>query len=170
MNQPTCSSLNLANYERTKAAVAEDPTQGYGTFAAETEWQGGALAVSRARSFAITTDEPTPLGGEDSAVDPMELLLASLGSCLTIGWVNQANFRGIDYRSLKIRVSAPYDLRGYLDLDPSVRPGFSELHYEVEVDSDADPEVLEEVRAAAEKNSPLFDNILRATPIHGRVA
>ncbi|MBK1667074.1 hypothetical protein CKO28_03315 [Rhodovibrio sodomensis] len=59
-------------------------------------------------------NRPRP-GGRDRHIDPMALLLASLGTCLTIGWVNQANVRGLDYRDLKIRVHAPFALRGYLE-------------------------------------------------------
>jgi hypothetical protein len=42
-----------------------------------------------------------------------------------------------------------YDLRGYT----------------VDVDTDAPPAVLDEIRRAAEATSPMFDNILRPTPI-----
>jgi hypothetical protein len=66
-------------------------------------------------------------------------------------------------------VRAPYDLRGYLGLDAAVRPGFTRLEYDVEVDSDADPAVLQEIKAAAEKGSPMLDNIRNATPISGDV-
>lgn len=61
-------------------------------------------------------------------------------------------------------------LRGYLAIDPSVRPGFGALSYTVEVDTDASAEILDEIRAAAEKTSPMFDNILRPTPITGTIA
>ena len=49
-----------------------------------TTWEDGARAQTSARSFQIATDEPLPLGGTERAVDLMELLLASLGTCLTI--------------------------------------------------------------------------------------
>ena len=100
----------------------------------------------------------------------MELLLGALGSCLTIGWVTQANLRGVDYRRLKITVKAPFDLRGYLALDKDVRPGFGDLEYDVEVDSDADEAVLDEIKVATEATSPMFDNILRPTGISGKVS
>lgn len=96
-------------------------------------------------------------------------MLAAVGTCLTIGWVTQANMKGIDYRDLKVRVHAPFDLRGYLDLDKAVRPGFSEITYRVEVDTDADEATLEEIRKAAEAGSPVTDNVLNATPVHGEV-
>lgn len=166
----SCSTLDMKTFAATKEHVAQNPEDGKGTFETVTEWQDGAKAVTRARSFVIDTDEPTPLGGTDQAIDPMELLLGALGSCLTIGWVTQANLRGVDYRRLKITVKAPFDLRGYLALDKDVRPGFGDLEYDVEVDSDADEAVLEEIKAAAEATSPLFDNILRPTGISGKIS
>jgi len=165
----SCKTLDIDTYNKTKEAVKEDPSKGEGKFESVTEWKDGAVAVSKARSFEITTDEPEALGGGDTAVDPMELLLASLGSCLTIGWVTNANVHGIDYKNLKITVSAPFDLRGYLDLDDNVRPGFPEIHYEVEVESDADEETLQKIKKAAEKTSPMFDNIANGAPITGEL-
>jgi hypothetical protein len=50
-----------------------------------------------------------------------------------------------------------------------VRPGFSELQYTVEVDAEMDAATLEEIRQAAERSSPMFDNILNPTAISGRV-
>ena len=166
----SCASLNIQAYDATKEAVAADPQTGKGKFETVTEWQDGAQAVTRARSFTLQTDEPAPLGGKDEHIDPMELLLASLGTCLTIGWITQARKRGIEYRDLKIRVTAPFDLRGYLALDEAVRPGFTSVDYTVEVDCDVDPSVLEEIRVNAERTSPMFDNILNATAVKGRVA
>ena len=165
----SCQTLNIDTYNATKEAVNNDPSKGEGKFESVTEWKDGAEAVSKARSFEITTDEPEALGGGDTAVDPMELLLASLGSCLTIGWVTNANKHGIDYRNLKIKVSAPFDLRGYLDLDEDVRPGFPKINYEVEVETDADEAVLDEIKAAAEKTSPMYDNIANGAPITGTI-
>lgn len=165
----SCCTLDIDTFHATKARVAEDPRLGQGAFETVTEWRDGAQAVTRARSFTLQTDEPTPLGGKDQHIDPMELLLAALGSCLTIGWVTQARLRGVEFRSLRIKVDAPFDLRGYLALDPAVRPGFSALRYTVEVDSDAPAETLEEIRRAAEKTSPMLDNIQRPTPVTGEI-
>lgn len=164
------NALDLDAYDATREAVSRDPDAGKGSFEAITQWRAGAQAVTRARSFTIETDEPEALGGRDEQIDPMELLLASLGTCLTIGWATKARQRGVDFRSLRIRVHAPFDLRGYLNTDQSVRPGFTELAYTVEVDSDADAGTLEEICKAAEKTSPMFDNILNATPIRGEIA
>ena len=170
MEDPASScTLDVDTLRKTKAHVSTHPEDGKGRFETVTEWRAGAQAMTRARSFTLETDEPAPLGGQDQYIDPMELLLASLGTCLTIGWVTQARLRGLDYRHLRIKVSAPFDLRGYFNLDPKVRPGFSELRYTVEVDSEADTTTLEEIRQAVERTSPIFDNILRPTAICGQV-
>lgn len=165
----SCTNLDLEAFDATRQAVADDPAAGTGTFTSVTHWEDGARARTSARSFTIETDEPAPLGGTDAAVDPMELLLASLGTCLTIGWVTQAARRGIDYRSLTIEVEGAFDLRGYLALEDGVRPGFDRISYRVDVDSDATTEQLEEIRSAAEATSPMFDNILNGTRIDADV-
>ncbi|HEX6024726.1 MAG TPA: OsmC family protein [Solirubrobacter sp.] len=165
----SCTTLDFDAFEATREAVANDPSAGRGSFTTTTTWQDGARAHTTARSFSIETDEPAPLGGTDAAIDPMELLLAAVGTCLTIGWVTQARKRDLDFRSLRIDVSGDYDLRGYLDLDEHTRPGFSALTYTVHVDSDASPEQLTEIKEAAERTSPMFDNVLNATPVSGRV-
>jgi putative redox protein len=161
----TCQSVNLDAFDATRAAVRDDPRTGRGAFTTVTRWEDGTRARTTARSFAIETDEPTPLGGTDQAVDPMELLLAALGTCLTIGWATQAAQRGVDFRALQIEVTGDYDLRGYLDLDDEVRPGFARIDYSVHVDSDATLEVLEEIRRSAERTSPMFDNIANGAPV-----
>jgi putative redox protein len=169
MSAPSCTTIDLNAYDSTKAAVAADPATGTGSFTTITTWEDGARARTTARSFSIETDEPSPLGGTDKAVDPMELVLAAVGSCLTIGWVTGAARRGVEFRSLRIDVSGDFDLRGYLDLDENVRPGFSGLSYAVHVDTDADAAVLEEIKAAAERTSPMFDNVANPTPITGQI-
>ena len=165
----SCFSLDMNTFEQTKEAIRNDPKVGQGSFTTVTEWVDGSLARTTARSFTIETDEPTPLGGTDKAIDPMELLLAAVGTCLQIGWVTHANRRGIDFRSLRIETQGDYDLQGYLGLDPNMPPGYLNISYTVEVDTDADPAVLEEIRVAAENGSPVTQNVLQGTPIRSEV-
>src|SRR4051812_45353901 len=154
----SCTTLDLGAFDATKAAVEADPEAGKGAFRSVTTWEDGARARTTARSFTSETDEPSPLGGTDAAVDPMELLLASVGTCLTIGWVTHAARRGVDFRDLRIEVEGDYDLRGYLGLDEATRPGFGGIRYTVQVDTDAYEATLEEIRKAAEAGSPMVDN------------
>lgn len=165
----SCTTIDLDAFDQTKAAVAADPSAGQGSFKSTTVWEDGARARTTARTFSLQTDEPAPLGGTDQNIDPMELLLAAVGTCLTIGWVTNAARRGIEFRDLKIEVEGDYDLRGYLDLDDEIRPGFTSVTYTVSVDTDADEAVLEEIRAEAEVGSPMLDNVANPTRLSGVV-
>ncbi len=60
---PSCTHLDLGAFETTRHAVAANPTAGRGSFTTVTTWADGARARTVARSFAIETDEPAPLGG-----------------------------------------------------------------------------------------------------------
>ena len=166
----SCTTIDLGAFDATRAAVEAEPSAGLGSFTSVTEWVDGARARTTARSFSIETDEPSPLGGTDQAVDPMELLLASIGTCLTIGWVTHAARRGVEFRDLRIEVEGSYDLRGYLGIDSGTRPGYGGVRYTVHVDTDADEAVLDEIRKAAEAGSPMVDNVANATPLDGTVS
>jgi uncharacterized OsmC-like protein len=159
----------MDTFKQTTEAIRNDPKLGQGNFVTVTEWTDGSQARTTARSFTIETDEPAPLGGTDKAIDPMELLLAAVGTCLQIGWVTHANRRGVEFRSLRIETRGDYDLSGYLAIDPNIPPGFLNITYSVEVDTDAEPAILEEIRAAAEKGSPVTQNVLQGTPIHSEI-
>ena len=163
------SAMDLAAYNATKAAVTADPTVGVASFTTVTTWEEGKRARTAARSFVVHSDEPAALGGGDTALDPMELVLAAVGTCVTAGWVTEAVRRGVEYRSLEVAVTGTYDLRGYLRLDPTVRPGFQTIEYAVRVDSDAPPDVLDEIKVAVEATSPMFDNVRHATPVTGTI-
>ena len=161
----SCFSLNIDNYQNLVERVQDDPDAAHFAFTATTRWQGGAITETEARGRTIAADEPEDLGGQDSALDPVELLLASLGSCVSIGLVTQAAQRGIDFDDFEIEVTGELDLRGYLGVDDSVRPGYKNLEYTVRIESDASEETLREILEAAERTSPMFDNISNGVPI-----
>lgn len=164
----SCLTVNLGNYRNFIQQVREDPEKARFSFSAKTLWKGGTITETIARGRAITADEPEALGGQDSAVDPVELLLAALTSCVSIGLATQAAKRGVDFEDFELEVKGDLDLRGYLGLDESIRPGYTNLEYVVRVKSDAPREVIEEIVRAAEKTSPMFDNIRNGVPITSR--
>lgn len=79
--------------------------------------------------------------------------------------MTQAAQRGIDFEDFEIEVTGELDLRGYLGLGDSVRPGYKNLEYTVRIESDASEEVLREILEEAERTSPMFDNISNDVPI-----
>ena len=155
----SCMTLNLGNYMNFLRMVQKDPSRARFSFSTRTTWQGAAKTETTARGRVIAADEPEAFGGQDSAADPVELLLAALASCVSIGLVTQAAKRGIDFEDFEIDVRGDLDLRGYLGLDDSVRPGYENITYTVRVKTDAPAEVIEEMLRKSESTSPMFDNI-----------
>ncbi|HEX8274371.1 MAG TPA: OsmC family protein [Longimicrobiaceae bacterium] len=155
----SCMTLNLGNYMDFLRGVQEDPSRARFSFSTKTHWKGGAKTETTARGRTIAADEPEAFGGQDSAADPVELLLAALASCVSIGLVTQAAKRGIDFEDFEIDVRGDMDLRGYLGLDDEVRPGYDNITYTVRVKTDAPAEVIEEMLRKSERTSPMFDNI-----------
>lgn len=164
-----CTLMNMANYDGFVQQVQDDPSKGFFRFTAKTSWKGGAVTETTARGRTITADEPEGLGGTDSAADPVELLLAALTSCVSIGIATQAAKRGVHLDDFEIEVAGDLDLRGYFGLDPDIRPGYTGIQYTVKVKSDADRAVIEDILRTAERTSPMLDNIRNGVPVTTRL-
>ena len=115
--------------------VRLDTAKGSTTWRVTTSWQGQARSRSRVegfgiggqqvpRQFSIDIDEPCELGGSNQFANPQEHLLAALNACITVGYVAQCAVRGIILECLEIETDGEIDLRGFLGIDPTVRPGY----------------------------------------------
>ena len=67
-------------------SVKEDPKNAQTKFTANTKWVGGAYSKTRIRDFVIECDEPSALLGTNRVPNPVEMILAALGSCLAVGF------------------------------------------------------------------------------------
>ena len=164
----SCFSIDLSRLNEFTEAVKEDPEKAKFTFKTETVWQDGSISKTKARSFEIKTDEPEPLGGKDSGIDPIELLLSSVASCVSIGFATQAAKRGIDLKDFMIETEGDIDVRGYLGIE-GARPGFDNIRYTIKVDSSASEEELENLLRTVEKISPMFDNVSNGVSISSHI-
>ena len=102
------TSLNQVDLEAVGALVGkiqQDPEAARTTWAANVQWAGAFRSESQVRSFPPTaSDEPTGLGGSDTAPNPVEQLLSALGNCLAVGYAANASAAGIAIKDLKIAV------------------------------------------------------------------
>ena len=112
---------------------------------------GLRIRVEGPDSWAITTDMPTPLGGEGSAPSP--------------GWLRRAAQSGIILQSLEVTIGSVSDDRGMLGVAQDVPAGPGESWARVVVSAKGTPpERLREVVAWAEQHSPVTDALCRAVP------
>ena len=168
MGIKSCFNIDLAKMNEFIETVKKDPEKGKFTFKTSTVWQDGSISKTKARNFEVITDEPEPLGGKDSGIDPIELLLGSVATCVAIGFATQAARRGIDLKDFHIEAEGDIDVRGYFGLE-GARPGFQNVRYTISVKSDASEEELKEILKIAESTSPMFDNVSRGVPISSQL-
>lgn len=160
----------LQNFARD---VAADATKRHASFNVKTEWKGQTRSVAKvsryslagqtySRDFEITADEPQQLLGQNTAPNPLELLLAALNACMSVGYAANAAMMGVKIHSLEIETDTTLDLRGFLGLDDSLNPGNDEVSVAVRLHTDAPRERVEELHSAVIKTSVNYANFSRA--------
>ncbi|MEO0650480.1 MAG: OsmC family protein [Planctomycetota bacterium] len=159
------NGLDLDALEQSIAAIDADPKEGRMAFNVVTRWAGKTRSESRPtaitlggqrleRDFEIAADEPSELGGENSAANPQELLMSALNACMLASYVVAATRAGVELTKLEIETRGELDLRGFLDLDPRVKPGYDHIDYEVRIAADASPEQIQAVHEMVLRTSP----------------
>jgi uncharacterized OsmC-like protein len=131
----------------------------------------GLGAEQKHRSdFVYDGDHPELFASEDEGATPVELLLASLASCLTAGVAAVAQNREIQLRSVSASLQGDMDVRGILGADPDVRNGFSHIKVTYNIDADASPEDIKALVAQSAKRSAVFDIVTNPTNVTVEVA
>lgn len=171
--------INGINLDRLRGlidTVSADPKEGIASFTVKTKWTGGTRSSTGVRSwtlagkpldrfFSIASDEPTELCGTESAPNPQELLMAAINACMMVGFVAVCSLKGIELTSLEFQSEGELDLRGFLGLDPEVKPGYSEMRQTVRVTGSGTREQYEEVLGIVVATSPNYFNLTKPVGI-----
>ncbi|WP_108683651.1 OsmC family protein [Methyloceanibacter sp. wino2] len=166
MSQESVKQALLAKIQ----AVQENPAQARLVFRASTALVEDVKCTAQVRDFApLTIDEPPDLGGSDTGVNPVELVLVALGTCQEIMYSAYAAVMGVKLDEVKIDVKGYLDVRGLLSMDESVPAGYEKIVYDTQIKSSADPESIQKVIAMAESHCPLLDMMQRPVEITGEV-
>jgi len=82
---------------------------------------------------------------------------------MTVGYAANAAVMGIDLENLEIKSEGDLDLRGFLGLDPTVKPGYDEVRYTVTIRTSAPSEQVQILLKGVMATLPNFFNF--ANPI-----
>lgn len=159
------NGIDTAALKQVMADVSEDPSKGVVGFQVATAWQGGTRSSTRVigwelagqtleKDFTIEIDEPEELLGENTAPNPQEMLMAAFNACMLVGYVAGCSMKGITLEKLEIRTKGDLDLRGFLGLDDSVKPGYDTIEYTVHIKGDGTPSQFQEVHETVMATSP----------------
>lgn len=131
------------------------------TFKATAHLQEGVRVVTKARQFELIIDEPKSLGGTDTGMNPVEVLLASLGACQSIVARVYAPKFGVNLEDFQVDVEGDLDLDGFFNRS-EVRPGYSDIRYVFRIKTDSPQDKVEEFAAFLESKCPVGDTIANA--------
>ena len=137
-----------------------------------TEWVDGArnrpcravTAKGKGEPFVLVSDEPELLMGRHRA-ELHRPGVAGPASRLSVSMVYHAAAREMQIDKLTISIDGDIDLHGFLGLSSEVRPGFQDIRVEVDVQSPAPREEIEELLRYAQKVSPVVDSLRNRIPV-----
>ncbi len=137
---------------------------------ANTRWLRNLLCEVEVREFPpFHVDEPPGMGGGNSAVNPMELILAALGTCQEIIYSSYAALLGIPLETVEIRLTGHMDLREMFDLQHESGAGFTKIRCEVRIVSPAGEDEIRKLVETVERCCPVLDTLARPVSIMSKV-
>lgn len=120
--------------------------------------EGYKTEVSVRHFHPFHIDEPKELGGTDSAPNPMEYVLSSLGGCESVMIQMIANELGITVSDLQIETNGEIDIRGLQGVE-GVNPHFQSISQMIKLT----------VSTGTEKVDHLFDEVKKRCPAYNLI-
>ncbi|WP_269523805.1 OsmC family protein [Coraliomargarita parva] len=168
------NGVNVTALRETIEAVKSDPELADFKFRASNAWEDGSRNLATVRDFHgtkadhmhkdelhVRMDEPPVLLGQDTGLNPVEVLLSALSGCMTTTLAYYSANLGLELESVKSEYEGDIDLKGFLGIDPNIRKGYKEIRVKFRVKGNATEEqVMDIVRC-----SPVFDAISNPVPI-----
>ena len=149
----------------TQAALSADPAQAQAAFHARSRLGDGVNSTVAIRQFSVGVDEPQGLGGQDAAPNPVEYVLAALGSCQEITYRLYADALGIPLNGVSVQLTGNIDLRGFFNVQQDIRPGYESIEAEVILDSPASEAELTRLKEIVDRHCPVLDILRNPTPV-----
>lgn len=163
------SQLFYEAFARAKQFIEDHPDEAQKEIEVGTVIGDRYEVTAKTRDFEFLLDEEKPIGGYDSGPNPLEYILAALGASQTAAYQLIAAEKGIELQNVKIKLKGLIDLKGFLELDKNVKPGFLNLEYDVLIVSDEDPEILQDLIREADRRSPILNTLSRTVEVEGQL-
>ncbi len=173
------NGIDVATLGQTIEAIRDDPGIAQFTFKPRTEWQHGTTSraeissfthagqeVQHKRTHTLMGCEPELLVGNDSGPNAVELALAALGFCYSVGFVANAAAKGYQLEEMSYEVEGDLDLRSFVGVEGGPRPGFTEIRVKGRAKArNASAEELQQLCGYVQDTSPVKDILAHAVPV-----
>jgi uncharacterized OsmC-like protein len=173
------NGIDVGRLTQTIDAIKDDSGVAQFTFKANTKWKEGATNSAEISSLIhageeqshvavhrLIGDEPNVLLGNDNGPNAVELVLAALGFCYSIGFVYNAAALGYDLEGVEYEVEGDLDLRNFVGIGEDPRPGFKEIRVTGRARAaNASEEELQKLCQYVQDTSPVKDVLSNPVPV-----
>jgi uncharacterized OsmC-like protein len=135
------------------------------TFKTSTTLKEGVVCEVESRGHKITLDEPAGLGGTDTGMNPMELLLGALGGCQAITAEIFAKQLGMKLDEFRVDIEGDFDFDTFTPQAIEAQKGYKEIRCVFHVKCDASEEKIEEFIEMIENSCPVGQSLLNNVKI-----
>lgn len=151
-------------------AIQETPSIANVVFRADTHWEEDVRCRVNIKDFPpMMIDEPPELGGQDSAPNPVELVLAALGTCQEIMYSAYASVMGVQLDSVSVSAKGYLDLHGLFGMKEDVPAGYQRVTFETKLNCTASDEDIQALIDTVESHCPVLDILTTAQQVTGTV-
>ena len=175
--------VNGIDVDALRTAIGEiedDASKGLTEFRVVSRWTGGTTSETKVdgfkiggeyvpRPFTFTFDEPCELLGTNKNPNPQEYLMGAMNACMLVGYACGCAVRGITIGQLSIETYGELDLRGFLGIDPNVKPGYDTVRFVVRIKGDGTAEQFRDIHETVMKTSPNYFNIGNPIKLVGKL-
>ncbi len=176
----TLNGIDLVALRGAIAGIEANPASGMTKWRIQSTWKGGTRtdhavdgfsigAEQVDRRFTIQIDEPLQLCGTNQFANPQEYLMSAINACMMVGYSAVAALMGIRLTRLEVELTGNIDLRGFLAIDPHIKPGYDALKQTVRIAGDGTPEQFEQLHEVVKATSPNFFNITTSIPMNSEM-
>jgi uncharacterized OsmC-like protein len=148
-----------ALFDRKARAMIRRPALGRGTAQARIRLGDGLACDVEHRDRTLRVDEPPSEGGGGAGPRPDELMCASIGASLAMGYRLWGARLGVPVEAATVEMTCEYDLRGQLGVDEDVTAGWQSVRFDVTISSGAPEEAVRRLVETADRHSPMLANL-----------
>lgn len=169
-------NVDVMALRATRAAAEADPGAMRQAVRFDGAWQTAAgapqftteIPLPDGSTVGFSADFPPPMGGRGQAPNPLAYCFWGGLACYAMSFAQEAALAGVELRALHATVTTDFNLAYALGTGDA--PPVERLDWDLQVDADASPERLEELKAAADEHCPGAYCIRNPVELHTSVA
>ncbi len=152
-------------YKARQQLFADEPQRANATVYARSELVEAFRSAVQVRDFEVVVDQPRGMGSTNLGPRPSEYVLAALAACHEVTYRLYADALDIPLESVSVSVAGHSDARGFFGPDDSIRAGFSSITGDIQIESSASDEQLEQLRLAVNQHCSVLDDLSKPVEV-----